>query len=101
MRRRRFGRSSRHEPEGVRDVRRGRATQKCAQIGPSLRVAAKKRVYVVARLADILDIRFASRLVSIAFLACNAYAEVNPTRSSHGTAAAANSARRLTNELEE
>ena len=81
MRRRRSGRSSRREPEDIPGVWRGRATQKCARIGPSLRVAAKKRVRVVARLADIPDIGFASRLASIAFWPGNAYVKASLTGS--------------------
>ena len=60
MRRWRVGRSSRRVPEGIPGVWRGRATQKCAQLAPSLRVAAKKRGCVVARLANIS--RYALRL---------------------------------------
>jgi len=43
--------------------------------------AAKKRVCYVARLADIPDIGFASRLASVVFWPCNAYVKVNPTGS--------------------
>jgi hypothetical protein len=50
-------------------------------MGPSLRVAVNKRVCVVARLADIPDIGFTSRLASIDFWPGNACVKVSPTGS--------------------
>ena len=80
-RRRRFGRRSRRETGSISGICRGRATQKCAQSAPSLRVAAEKRVCFVARLAKIHDIRCTSRRASIAFWPGNAYVKSGPTGS--------------------
>jgi phytoene dehydrogenase-like protein len=71
----------RREPDAIPGVRRGRATQRSAQSAPSLRVAAKKRVCGVARLASIPDTCCAVRLASIAFWPGNAYAKASPTGS--------------------
>src|SRR5512144_38796 len=45
----------------------------------------QQHVCFVARLADIRDIGFASRLASIAFWPCNAYLKASPTGSAAAT----------------
>jgi hypothetical protein len=61
------GCSSRSKFAAIPRVLQGLATTKCAQIAPSLRVAAKTGACIVALLAHIRDMGCTSRLASIPF----------------------------------